>query len=53
MERERTMYRSLLMQAGALQADPRPTPLRLVRASIAMRFTAGLRAMEREKTAFN
>ena len=36
MEREQTAYRSLLPLAGAVLADPEPTPLRLVRGCIAV-----------------
>ena len=38
MEREHTMYRSLLPLAGAVVADPEPTQVRLVRGCIAMPF---------------
>ena len=40
MEREYTMYRSLLPLAGAVVADPEPTPLRLLRGCIAGHLTA-------------
>ena len=45
IEREQTAYRSLLPLAGAVLADPEPTPLRLVRGCIAMPFTADVRAV--------
>ena len=45
MEREQSAYRSVLPLAGALPADPQPSPLRLLRGCIAMPFTAGVRAV--------
>ena len=40
MQREPTAYRSLLMVAGAVLADPEPMIARLVRGCIALAFTA-------------
>jgi hypothetical protein len=40
MKREQTAYRSLLMVAGAVLADPKPMLSRLVRGCIALAFTA-------------
>ena len=40
MEREMAAYRSLLMVAGAVLADPEPMLARLVRGCIALAFTA-------------
>ena len=44
MEREQIVYRSLLMQPGAVPTDPTPIPARLVRGCIAMAFTASVPA---------
>ena len=40
MQREQNAYRSLLMLAGAVMANPEPIIARLVRGCIAMAFTA-------------
>ena len=40
LQREPTVYRSLLMRLGAVVADPEPMPSRLVRGCIAMAYTA-------------
>ena len=40
LQREPTAYRSLLMVAGAVLADPEPMLARLVRGCIALAFTA-------------
>ena len=45
MERERSAFSSLLLQAGAVLADPEPMPTRLGRGCIAVAFTAGVRAV--------
>ena len=45
MEHKQTAYRLLLPLAGAVLADPEPTPLRLVRGCIAVPFTADVRAV--------
>ena len=43
LQRELTAYRSLLMPAGAVVADPETMLARLVRGCIALAFTAWLR----------
>ena len=43
LKHEQFTYRSLLMLAGAVLADPEPIPTRLVRGCIAMAFTAHVR----------
>ena len=40
LQREPTVYSSLLMVAGAVLTDPEPMPARLVRGCIALAFTA-------------
>ena len=44
-QREQTMCRLLLMLAGAVLADPKPTLARLVRGCIAMPFAARVPAV--------
>ena len=44
LQREPTAYRSLLMVAGAVLANPEPMLARLVRGCIALAFTACVRA---------